>query len=313
MNWEWVPRLSNSHMLVITAFLFALCRAVDYRFSDIAVYGLDRCIASGVGPSSYNIMIESPLRKSARDNNLAMAKVYITDNGNIRAEYSHGAIVGVIRDRNLIFPEDMKNNDSLLSRSGMADTRVTGARTGDTVVVFVPHTSSPKAIRVTRARFYKNFKGRDHGSEDLPDLVNRFMDLHFTDNRETRRFTLLVANVRRVDNAISRRYRVISDPNERFGSDDSDEFGSPGTSSTFASLSYAPTNIPISQVSQGLPISSQQRSGHTSVISAPLIGQQQANLFNTQQPSSTISFSTVQGPFQGQPINPSTRQGSRRK
>jgi len=302
-------------MLFITALLFALVSAVDYRFSDIAVYGLDRCLAFGVGPSSYSMRIESPLRQSARDNNLAKAKVYITDSGNIRAEYSAGALVGLIRENELIFPENMQNNDDYLSRHGIEDSRICGARSGDTVIVFVPHTSSSKAIRVTRARFYKNFNKRDHGADNLPSLIERFMNIHFTSDRETRRFTLLLANVQRVDKAISRRFRLIHEPNDRFGSEDSTEYWSPSGSTSLGALSFQPQGqIPLNHVSLG----GQSNPGFrgTQVVSAPLFGQQQPVGQNQQPLSFTSPPPTV---FQGQPFGsqyqgqPPSRQGSRRK
>ncbi len=260
-------------MLLIAACFVAFVYA-ELRFANVHIYGADRAVLHGVGPSTSCMTIESPPRYSVRrSDGLASAAIKINSSGKYVANYYNGATVGLVRKGKLEHPDNMRNNERDLSTRGHEDMDIGKAYAGDIVVLYVPHTTR---FQIERTQFYKAFNGREDHS--LEKLVTHFYDRYTTNEVQTRRFTLLVAQVVKAKDAINRHMNLISGGEAIDSSDDVNE-------NAGASLSFTPTSHGVSShmISPGATPSS--NSGYTPVNSQGT----SASVFQPQQPLSFTS------------------------
>lgn len=260
-----MPRLAT---LLLSLLSYTL--AVDYMFTDVAVYGLDRCISNGVGPCTDLLSVASPYRQSALDDReLASASVRINDRNELVVDTKNGGVVGHIRRGELRYPDHLKNKEKRLKGTSTRSYVVDDARTDDLVVIYVPHSTR---LEITKARFYKSFNGREMDTVQLADdFAQRFIQPEST----SRRFTLIVARVKRFDAALSRRFTVVTGPAAQNASNNDDEplsflasqpsIFQPAQQAQQPIGGLAPTSLPAQQSSQGQRIP--RNTGHTQVFS----------------------------------------------
>lgn len=273
------------NLYLILAAAISAVRASDYKFVDVAVYGLDRCNALSIGPSTDFISIQSPLRLSIdRERDLASASITIDRYNNLLVSHKNGAVVAHIHRGEVTYPDGLKNKNSNLVRFRTEkDIDIADARSGDLVVVYVPHSTR---LPITKTQFYKAFSGRQH---DSLALVEHFVSKHITDDATSRRFTLVVAKiVRDGDDAIRRRLLTVSGPEVKQASEDGPSevplsfLGEPvqqsiGNPYVQTTSSFSATNIPSNLVSPGAPVTN-KNNGQTIVLSqgASIVKQPQA-------------------------------------
>lgn len=251
--------------------LLSLALASDYMFTDLAVYGLDRCISNGVGPCTDLLSVASPYRQSALDDrDLATASVRFNNRNEIVVDTKNGGVVGHIRRGELRFPDKLKRKDRKLKGENLRSFVINEAHSGDIVVVFVPHSTR---LEVTKAQFYDQFNDRQANTVDLTD---DFVQAVIGSDSTSRRFTLITARVERFKNALSRRFTYVAGPVAQNPSNNDDEqplsfLGSqpsifqPVQPQQQIAQGQAPTSLPAGQSSQGRRPT--QNTGHTQVYS----------------------------------------------
>jgi hypothetical protein len=234
-------------LLLSATSLLYLISASQYRFTDVAAYGLDRCNGDGNGPTTDQLGATSPLRDSVKSDRrlLAHASIYINKRNELIISQKNGGLVALVQGKSLAYPTYLKNRDSVLDPRSSSDHNMADARTNDLVVVFVPHSTR---LEIKSSQFYKAFNDRaDLGPKEL---VEHFVGKYITDKPTTRRFTLIVARIRRTDDAIRRRITVVSGPEPTQASDDSAEVPLSFT----AQPGNIPTQLPAHLVSPGVNV-----------------------------------------------------------
>lgn len=271
----------NLFLLSSTA-LLALLSATKYLFTDVAVYGLDRCIAEGVGPVTDILGASSPLRQSVDFDQrlLATGSVRINKRNELIISNKSGALVGLVHGKKLLFPDNLINDDHQIDPRSRSDYFMAEAKSNDLVVIYVPH--STRLTEITNARFYKAFNGRaEMSSKQLVEhFVGKFVN---KDDATSRRFTLIVARVRKAEDAIQRRLEIVAGPDSNQASDDAID----APLSFFAQpTGNVPTQLPAHLVSQGVAV--KPNTQQTQVYSN---NQQSGSRFQTQ-PQSNNMFQT---------------------
>lgn len=235
-------------VLLSATSLLSLIGASTYRFTDVAAYGLDRCIGDSIGPITDLLGASSPLRQSVdfNERSLAYASVRLSKRNELIISQKNGAFVGLVHGKNLEYPTNLKNRDSLLDPRSVSDNSMANARTNDIVVIFVPHSTR---LEITSARFYKAFNDRANlGPKELVEhFVGKFIE---ADKATSRRFTLIVARIRKTEDAIQRRYTVVPGPESIQGSDDVQE----APLNFVAQPGNYPTQLPAHLVSPGVNV-----------------------------------------------------------
>lgn len=256
-------------LLAVSSFVLASDRRSipKHCFTDVYVYGVNRCTAIGLGPTGDSFSIQSPIRKGTKYyDELAEATVSITTKGQYVASHYNGAVVALLRNNEMLYPLKLKNKESkLLTIKDKRNGDIEDAHSYDKIVIFVPHT---ERLAITKTTFYKAFSGRDASNEALAKhFVEKYID---PSDSISARFTLVIATVRRyADVDPLRYYEIVDGPWSAKQQDDSGDrrqvtlsFNQPPPTMYQPGLS----TIPSQMVSPGRHISNTQ-SGHTVVNS----------------------------------------------
>lgn len=268
-------------MNLILCLLPAFLAAHDYYFTDVAVYGAERALVYGLGPITDQIKIESPLRKGHSDKDLAWGSARLNNEGAAIASYDNRAVVCLLRDNVMIYPDNLKNKNREISHSLHEKEKMGKVRSGDVIVIYVPHSTH---LETERAEFYKQFNKR---AMSTTELVRHYVDKYVQNNNAlSHRFTLVTATVQHYDSAITRhRYTQVAGP--ELSKNDSDN-------AQDAPLSFQ-GSIYGSQVSPGRPIN--PNFGQTQVAANQAFVPLQPQQYN-QPPTFLSSPPQFQAPVQ---------------
>ncbi len=141
-----------------------LCAITSARlvFSELAVYGINRCLSEGLGPSTRSITLESPISAAT-----GIASLYFNDEDDIVVDAQGSGSVGFLKHQTLMTGEDV---DEHVTPGDGNQATISHVQPGDCIMAIIKHTPN---MNLGRLQYDSIFKG--HG-DDAAELVKMFVE-----------------------------------------------------------------------------------------------------------------------------------------
>lgn len=179
----------------ILSYLLAVASA-KLVFTDVTIYGINRCVVDGLGPTVRKIGLRGPFRFGL-DEDKSIASLEFDDNDDIVVQAKNGGSAGFLKHGSLMTGEDSEENVRNDDR-GMV---ITNVEAGDFVMAIIKHTPN---LDLNHVQYDSVFKG--HG-DDTIELTKMFVDKY----GHLGSFTLVTALVKEASAGQEHYFTLIPD------------------------------------------------------------------------------------------------------